>query len=104
MSRTLICAIQIGSSRICAAAAWRDQNGNYEIAAIETEQTLGCIRKGCIVDTEATAGHIKSLVMKLNNRIKSVDCRGIEAAYVGINGISIHNVLHHPDIVLEEGR
>ena len=104
MSRTLICAIQIGSSRICAAAAWRDQNGNYEIAAIETEQTLGRIRKGCIVDTEATAGHIKSLVMKLNNRIKSVDCRGIEAAYVGINGISIHNVLHHPGIVLEEGR
>ena len=35
MSRTLICAIQIGTSRICAAAAWRDQIGNYEIAAID---------------------------------------------------------------------
>lgn len=104
MSRTLICAIQIGTSRICAAAAWRDQIGNYEIAAIETEQSAGCIRKGCIVNADATAAHIKSLVLKLSNRVKSAECRGIEAAYVGINGISIHSQLHHPNLELEDGR
>lgn len=104
MSRTLVCAIQIGTSRICAAAAWRDQIGNYEIAAIETEQSAGCIRKGCIVDIDTTAAHIKSLVLKLSNRIKSSDCQGIEAAYVGINGISMHSQLHHPSIELEDGR
>lgn len=104
MSRTLICAIQIGTSRICAAAAWRDQIGNYEIAAIETEQSAGCVRKGCIVDVDITAAHIKSLVLKLSNRVKSAECRGIEAAYVGINGISLHSQLHHPSVMLEEGR
>lgn len=104
MSRTLICAIQIGTSRICAAAAWRDQIGNYEIAAIETEHSSGCVRKGCIVDVDATAAHIKSLVLKLSNRVKSADCRGIDAAYVGIGGISMHSLLHHPSMELEEGR
>ena len=104
MSRTLICAIQIGTSRICAAAAWHDKKDNYEIVAIETEQASGCIRKGYIVDVEATAAHIKSLVQKLSNRVKSADCRGIEAAYIGINGISVHNLPHHPSIKLEDGQ
>ena len=103
MSRTLICAIQIGTSRICAAAAWHDGKGNYEIVAMETEQALGCIRKGYVVDTEATATHIKSLVQKLSNRVKSNDCRGIDAAYIGINGISVHNMPHHPSITLSDG-
>lgn len=104
MSRTLICAIQIGTSRICGAAAWRDQIGNYEIAAIESEHSQGCVRKGCIVNVDATAAHIKSIVQKLNNRIRSAECRGIEAAYVGINSISMHSQPHHPSINLEEGR
>jgi len=103
MSRTLTCAIQIGTSRICAAAAWRDQIGNYEIAAIETEQSAGCVRRGCIVDVDAAAAHIKSLIMKLSNRVKSYECRGIEAAYVGISGISMHSKLHHPSVQLEDG-
>lgn len=104
MSRTLICAIQIGTSRICGAAAWRDQIGNYEIAAIESEHSQGCVRKGCIVNVDTTAAHIKSIVHKLNNRIKSAECRGIEAAYVGINSISMHSQQYHPSVVLEDGR
>lgn len=104
MSRTLVCAIQIGSSRICAAAAWRDQNGNYEIAAIESEQSVGCVRRGCIVDIDTAAAHIRSIVLKLSNRVKSSDCRGIDAAYVGVSGISMHSMLQHPSIMLEDGK
>ncbi|MCF0179105.1 MAG: hypothetical protein HUJ97_02495 [Bacteroidales bacterium] len=104
MSRTLVCAIQIGSSRICSAAAWRDQYGNYEIAAIETEQTKGCVRKGCIVDIEAAANIIKSLVTKLNNRLKGDGCRGVDAAYIGVNAFSMHSYPHSPSIELEDGK
>ena len=104
MRRTLVCAIQIGTSRICSAAAWRDQFGNYEIAAIETEPARGCVRKGCIVDIEAAATIIKSLVTKLSNRVKGDDCRGIDAAYVGVNALSMHNHPYSPSIVLEEGK
>lgn len=103
MSKNLTCAIQIGTSRICAAAAWKDQFGNCEIAALEAEPAEGCVRKGCIVNVEAAAEHIKSLIQKLSNRVKSIDCQGINAAYVGICGISMHSKLHHPSTELEDG-
>lgn len=104
MSRTLVCAIQIGTSRICSAAAWRDQYGNYEIAAIEAEPTQGCVRKGCIVDIDKAAVIIKSLVTKLGKRVMSDECKGIEAAYVGVNALSMHSQPHRPGIELEEGK
>lgn len=103
MSRTLVCAIQIGTSRFCAAAAWRDGSGIYEIAAIETEPSEGCVRRGCVVDIDLAAAKIESLVLKLSNRVKSDDCPGINAAYIGINGISLHSLRHHSKTKLEDG-
>lgn len=104
MSRTLVCAIQIGTSRICSAAAWRDQYGNYEIAAIEAEPSQGCVHKGCIEDIDKAASIIKNLVSKLSARVKNNECRGIDAAYVGVNGLSMHGHPHNPMIDLEEGK
>lgn len=104
MSKTLVCAIQIGTSRFCATAAWRDQYGSYEIVALDQEASDGCVRRGCIVDIEKAASIIKNLISKLSGRVKSDDCLGIEAAYVGINGISMHNMPHNPSVSLEEGK
>lgn len=94
--KTLTAAIQFGSSRICAAAAWIDKNGHYEVAAIESASSTGCIRHGCVVSIDETAGRIKSLMQKLSNRVKSQGYGGLDAAYVGICGMSMHSMEYQP--------
>jgi len=96
MNKTLTAAIQFGSSRICAAAAWIDKNGHYEVAAIESASSTGCIHHGCVVSIDETAGRIKSLMQKLSNRVKSQGYAGLDAAYVGICGMSMHSMEYHP--------
>lgn len=97
--KTLTAAIQFGSSRICAAAAWRDEAGRYEVAAIESATTSGCIRHGCVASVDDTAARIKSLMQKLSNRVKphggQLDC-----AYVGICGMSMHSMSHNPSTIV----
>lgn len=100
--KTLTAAIQFGSSRICAAAAWIDKNGQYEVAAIESVPTEGCIRHGQVVGIADTAVRIKSLMQKLSNRLKSLGSNPLNAAYVGINGMSMRSMLHQPSLVLDD--
>jgi len=98
--KTLTTAIQFGSSRICAAVATVNEAGQYEVIAIESATTQGCIRHGIVVNIEDTAARIKTLIQKLSNRVKGKGFRGIEAAYVGICGITMHSVKHEPSEVL----
>lgn len=100
--RTLTAAIQFGSSRICAAAAWLDQDGQYEVAAIESVSTDGCIRHGQVVSIADTAVRIKSLMQKLSNRLKSLGYNPVNAAYVGICGMSMRSMEHQPSLVIDE--
>ncbi len=93
--KVLTCAIQFGSSRIMAIAAWKNmQTGSLENIEIESEPTKGCISHGCIVNIEQTAMHIKSVMQKLGNRMRA----NIGSAYVGIGGISLHSLIQQPSV------
>ncbi len=100
--RKLTAAIQFGSSRIYAAAAWVDDNGSHDVAAIESVPTSGCIRHGCVVGVDDTAVRIKSLMQKLSNRVKSLGANNLNAAYVGLCGISMHSMEYQPNTLLGE--
>ena len=93
--KILTCAIQFGSSRIMAVAAWKNmQTGALENIEIESDPTKGCISHGCIVNTEQAAMHIKSVIQKLGNRMRAT----IGSAYVGIGGISLHSLIQQPSV------
>ncbi len=93
--KILTCAIQIGTSRIMAVAAWKDTETNLlENIEIESENTKGCISHGVISNVEQTAMHIKSIIQKLGNRMRTT----ISAAYVGIGGISLHSLIQLPSV------
>ncbi|MBR0037771.1 MAG: hypothetical protein IJP70_09060 [Bacteroidales bacterium] len=102
--RNLTAAIQFGSSRICAAAAWVDDKGQHEVAAIESVSSAGCISHGCVVGIDDTAVRIKSLMQKLSNRVKSFGANNLNTAYVGLCGISMHSMEYQPTSLMgEEG-
>lgn len=102
---TLTCAIEFGSSHINAIAARRDENGNVTVLAVESEPSNGCVRHGCVQNIEEAAAKVKSLILKLGNRLtmSSSTPIAIGKAYVGIAGISIHSMSHHPSMHLDEG-
>ena len=93
--KILTCAIQLGSSRIMAVAAWKNtETGTLENIEIESENTRGCISHGCISNIEQTAMHIKSIMQKLGNRMRTT----ISSAYVGLGGISLHSLIQLPSV------
>lgn len=93
--KILTCAIQFGSSRIMAIAAWKnEQTGALENIEIESEPTRGCISHGHIVNNEQAAMHIKSVIQKLGNRMRAT----IGSAYVGIGGMSLHSLIQQPSV------
>jgi cell division protein FtsA len=102
---TLTCAIEFGSSHINAIAARRDENGHVSVLAVESEPSNGCVRHGCVQSIEEAAAKVKSLILKLGNRLSAQMQApvAIGKAYVGIAGISIHSISHHPSLHLEEG-
>ena len=93
--KILTCAIQLGSSRIMAIAAWKNtETGTLENIEIESENCKGCISHGCISNVEQTAMHIKSIMQKLGNRMRTT----ISSAYVGFGGISLHSLIQQPSV------
>lgn len=93
--KILTCAIQFGSSRIMAIAAWKNlQTGVLENIEIESEPTKGCISHGHIVNNEQAAMHIRSVIQKLGNRMRAT----ISSAYVGIGGMSLHSLIQQPSV------
>lgn len=93
--KILTCAIQLGSSRIMAIAAWKNtETGILENIEIESENCKGCISHGCISNIEQTAMHIKSIIQKLGNRMRTT----ISSAYVGLGGISLHSLIQQPSV------
>lgn len=93
--KILTCAIQLGSSRIMAVAAWKNtETGTLENIEIESENTKGCITHGCVTNIEQTAMHIKSIMQKLGNRMRTT----ISSAYVGLGGISLHSLIQLPSV------
>ncbi len=96
---TLTCAIQLGSSRILAIAAEKDlSNGTLTNLQIESEASSDCISHGRIVNVEKTAMHIRTLIQKLGNRMRTP----IAAAYVGVGGMSLHSLVQQPSVKIPD--
>lgn len=93
---TITAAIQFGSYRICAAAAICRDNGKREVCALESAPTNGCIKHGCVSNIEETAQIIKSLMLKLSNKVASKGYGNLTSAYVGMCGISMHSMRFQP--------
>lgn len=96
---TLTCAIQLGSSRILAIAAEKDMShGTFTNIQIESEASSDCISHGRIVNVEKTAMHIRTLIQKLGNRMRTP----IAAAYVGVGGMSLHSLVQQPSVKIPD--
>ena len=96
---TLTCAIQLGSSRILAVAAEKDMlNGTLTNIQIESEISSDCISHGRIVNVEKTAMHIRTLIQKLGNRMRTP----IVAAYIGVGGMSLHSLVQQPSVKIPD--
>ena len=98
--KTLTAAIQFGSFRICAAAAKINEDGSYEVCAIESESSAGCLQHGCVVNVAETAQHIKTLMQKLSNRVMSNGFGSLQSAYIGLCGMSMHSVDYQPTVMV----
>ena len=98
---TLTAAIQFGSSRISAVAASID-NGEIVVHGIESVSTSGCIHHGCVVNIEETAICVKSVMKKLSNRLVSMGHGELNAAYVGVSGISLHSMPHSSKLMISD--
>jgi len=95
----LTCAIQLGSSRIMAVAAQKDMlKGTLTNIQIESEASTDCISHGRIVNVEKTAMHIRALIQKLGNRMRTP----ISAAYVGVGGMSLHSLVQQPSVKIPD--
>ena len=101
--KTLTAAIQFGSSRISAAAAWfESETGTYQVAAVESMPTAGCIRHGIVVNVEEAAGLVKNLMLKMSNRVKTFGSGALDSAYVGVCGLSMRSMSYQPSTYLDE--
>lgn len=95
----ITCAIHIGSSRILAVGAIKDaRNGKLSNVQIESEPAHDCISYGYVANVEQTAMHIRSILLKLGNRLRT----NIGAAYLGIGGMSLHSLEQQPSVQLPE--
>ncbi len=82
-----IVAIELGSSKIVAAAGYRDKNGALVVEAIEKENAINIIKRGCVQNIEEVFSCIKKLKTKLENRLTPAK---ITRTYVGVSGISVY--------------
>lgn len=77
----IICAIDIGTSKICAAVSKVNGFGNIEVLA-KSIKPCSCVKKGVIVDIDEASSIIRSCITEIK-AIKNID---INSAYVNIMG------------------
>lgn len=76
-----VVGIDIGSSKVCAAAGKLDKNGNIQIIGITSTPCNG-LKRGIVVDIDSTAEGIKNTIEQLERMIDSK----ITEVYVSIPG------------------
>ena len=87
MDNQYIVALEIGSSKTVGAVAEVAASGQLFIKAVETEQTINCVRYGCIQNVESTKATVNRIIAKLNNYVDG----DIKSVYVGVAGRTIHS-------------
>ena len=88
MDNQYIVALEIGSSKIVGALAEVAASGQLFIRAVESEQTINCVRYGCIQNVESTKATVNHIIAKLNNHVDG----DITSVYVGVAGRTLHSV------------
>lgn len=93
--RNIVAALDIGSSRIKAAAGEFSQNSGLNILGITTVSSNG-LRKGNIIDIEQAARAIDTCLNDLE-RMTGVEIKSVLAGY---SGSSIHTINNHAVIAV----
>jgi cell division protein FtsA len=92
----LLVGLDIGTTKICAVVAERTENG-VDIVGIGTHPSHG-LRKGVVVDIDATVGSIKRAVEEAE---LMADCE-ITSVYVGIAGGHIRGFNSHGVVAVKD--
>ena len=85
MHKEIIVTIDIGSSKIIAAAGEKDEKGIIRILALEMEATKTSVRRGRIYNVGEVSRKINSLLNRLNRKLGEK----IAKIYVGVGGQSL---------------
>ena len=93
----LLIGLDIGTTKICAVVAERTENG-VDIVGIGTHPSHG-LRKGVVVDIDATVSSIKHAVEEAE---LMADCE-ITSVYAGIAGGHIRGFNSHGVVAVKEG-
>lgn len=94
-----IVGIEIGSSKIKAAAGIVDREGALTVHAVEEEKLVDCVRYGIINNVEIVATTLASILKRLEQRFEP---RRIEAVYVAIGGIGTRTIISETERQLAE--
>ncbi len=82
-----IVAIEISSSKTVGSIAEISTSGDIVIRGSETEQTINCVRYGCIQNVESTKATVNRILTKLKDYVDG----DITSVYVGIAGRTLHS-------------
>jgi len=85
----LVVGLDLGSSKLIAMAARKNEHGVLSILDAQKMKTENCIRRGCVHNIEDTTNKVKRLLTEFNKEGQAFD-----KIYVGINGQSLHSHLH----------
>ncbi len=85
MYKEIIATIDVGSSKIVAAAGERDENGTIHVLALETESTGDSVRRGRIHNIDEVSLKIGALLEKLDHKLNGK----VIKVYVGVGGQSL---------------
>ncbi|MDR1764480.1 MAG: cell division protein FtsA [Dysgonamonadaceae bacterium] len=91
MADKLVAALDIGTSKIRAAAARKDIFGKVSLLAVEQVDSEDSIIRGKIFNSELAAKKISSLLNKLNGALNYKHKTAFDRIYIGAGGESIHS-------------
>ncbi|MDR3266449.1 MAG: cell division protein FtsA [Tannerella sp.] len=95
-----IVAIDLGTSHLTGIVGEKQSDGTFSIVAYDTEDPSSSIRRGNIYNLDDTASRIKSLIYKLESKLKGAR---IERVYIGVGGQSLRTVEHTESMEIDAG-
>lgn len=87
-NENVIVAVELGSSKIQAAAALKKDDGSMEMLAVASVPTDACVRHGAVHNLDRTADAVVNAVEKLNRKLNAE----VKKLYVGYGGKSLRSV------------
>ncbi len=102
MITNFIAAIDLGTSHIVGIVGTRNASGALSIIDYQVEKSGSSMRRGYVYNVEDVVYRIKSLLLKLENKLNGAK---IEKVYIGIGGQSLRSMEHTVSKVLgHEGK